>query len=131
MPKKSDTDRLKAALLDLESQHQAVDRKIAEIRRRLLNRGRRVPAAQAKQKPPALRKQPDRVKAKVASPPLAPVFENRAGHYELIRVEADRAYYSFTNRQGKTVDAMMPVIMWQRMQTRAGLEDGRGPETQP
>jgi hypothetical protein len=46
-------------------------------------------------------------------------FENKAGHYELIRVDGGQAYYSFTNRQEKTVDAAMPVITWRKMQERA------------
>ena len=51
--------------------------------------------------------------------PLAPGFENKAGRYELIRVDGDQASYSFTNRQGRTVDATMSAIMWRRMQARA------------
>jgi hypothetical protein len=50
---------------------------------------------------------------------LKPVFENKAGRYELIRVDGDQAHYSFTNRQKRTVDATMPVVMWLRMQARA------------
>ena len=46
-------------------------------------------------------------------------FENKAGRYELIRVDGDQAYYSFTNLQNKTVDATMPVLMWKKMQERA------------
>ena len=46
-------------------------------------------------------------------------FENKAGKYELIRVDGDQAHYSFTNLQAKTVDATMSVVMWQRMQARA------------
>src|SRR5579862_8247555 len=47
-------------------------------------------------------------------------FENKAGRYELIRIDGDQAYYSFTNHQEKTVDAAMPVITWRKMQERAG-----------
>jgi hypothetical protein len=46
-------------------------------------------------------------------------FENKAGRYELIRIDNAQAYYSFTNRAGKTVDAIMPALQWQRMQERA------------
>ena len=46
-------------------------------------------------------------------------FENKAGRYELIRVEDGQAYYTFTNRQAKSVDATMPVITWRKMQERA------------
>jgi len=48
-----------------------------------------------------------------------PGFENKAGRYELIRVDAGQAYYSFTNRQDRTVDATMSVVMWRKMQERA------------
>jgi hypothetical protein len=48
-----------------------------------------------------------------------PAFENKAGRYELIRVDGGQAYYSFTNRQEKTVDATMSVITWRKMQERA------------
>jgi hypothetical protein len=50
---------------------------------------------------------------------LPPSFENKAGRYELIRVAGDQAYYTFTNRHNKTVDAAMPVLMWRKMQQRA------------
>jgi hypothetical protein len=46
-------------------------------------------------------------------------FENKAGRYELTRVEDDQAYYSFTNLQGRTVDAVMSATMWRRMQQKA------------
>jgi hypothetical protein len=46
-------------------------------------------------------------------------FENKAGHYELIRVDGGQAYYSFTNHHEKTVDATMSVITWRKMQERA------------
>lgn len=51
--------------------------------------------------------------------PLMAGFENKAGHYELTRVEGDQAFYSFTNLQGRTVDAAMSLTMWRRMQQRA------------
>ena len=52
-------------------------------------------------------------------------FENKAGRYELIRVDGDQAYYSFTNHNEKTVDATMPIITWRKMQSRAdaGLKE--------
>src|SRR5271169_5830063 len=63
----------------------------------------------------------DRVTNTAADRPrVAAAFENKAGRYELIRVTDELTYYSFTNRQGKTVDATMSVIMWQRMHARAG-----------
>jgi hypothetical protein len=46
-------------------------------------------------------------------------FENKAGRYELIRIDSGQAYYSFTNHQDKTVDAAMPVLTWRKMQERA------------
>ena len=52
-------------------------------------------------------------------PPVPAAFENKAGRYELIRIEGDQAHYSFTNLQKKTVDSTMPVIMWRKMQERA------------
>ena len=52
-------------------------------------------------------------------PPLIPAFENKVGHYDLIRVDGEQAYYSFTNRDGRTTDAVMSVTMWRRMQSRA------------
>jgi len=51
--------------------------------------------------------------------PLAPGFENKVGRYELTRVDGEQAYYSFTNRQGRTADAIMSVTMWRHMQARA------------
>jgi hypothetical protein len=48
-----------------------------------------------------------------------PGFENKAGRYELIRVDGGQAYYSFTNHQEKTVDATMSVVTWRKMQERA------------
>jgi hypothetical protein len=57
--------------------------------------------------------------------PLVAMFENKAGHYELTRVENNQAYYSFTNLHGRTVDAIMSATMWRRMQGRAdaGLQE--------
>ena len=62
------------------------------------------------------------VKPPAAEPPLPAAFENKAGRYELIRIDNGQAYYSFTNRYQKTVDATMPVIMWRKMQERAFKE---------
>ncbi len=145
---KIDTDLLNAALLGLELRRQAVDLEIGEIRRRL---SERVGSASATAKippdvvahtrsrtcpsQPAANRQAKPGKASIkprqkqgkgipVQTPVGTAFENRAGHYELIRVEAGQAYYSFTNRQGKTIDAVMPVIMWQRMQDRAGQDKG-------
>ena len=142
MLKKTDTDLLNAALLGLELRRQAVDRKIAEVRRliseialvpptahssvtRQVRRRRRV----ASVRPRALKgaahvpKQwPRSNDAQEDRPQVVTAFANKAGLCELIRVEQDQAYYSFTNRQGKTVDAVMPVVVWRRMQARAGRE---------
>lgn len=51
--------------------------------------------------------------------PLVTGFENKVGRYELTRVDGGQAYYSFTNLQGRTADAIMSVTMWRRMQARA------------
>jgi len=50
---------------------------------------------------------------------LAQAFENKAGHYELTRVDGETAYYSFTNRNGHRADATMTVVCWRRLQERA------------
>lgn len=55
---------------------------------------------------------PDRLAA------VAPAFENKAGHYELLRIEGDRAYYSFTNHQGHRTDAEMALMSWRRLQEK-------------
>lgn len=47
-------------------------------------------------------------------------FENKAGRYELARIEGNMAYYNFTNHQGHTTDATMPVRTWCRLQERMG-----------
>ena len=52
-------------------------------------------------------------------PQLRSFFENKAGRYELNRVEDGQAFYSFTNHQQRTVDATMPVVTWRKMQERA------------
>ena len=51
--------------------------------------------------------------------PLVAGFENKVGRYELTRVDGDQAYYSFTNLQGRTADAIMSTTMWRHMQARA------------
>jgi hypothetical protein len=50
---------------------------------------------------------------------ITSVFHNNAGEYELIRIADGQVYYSFKNRQGKTVDSIMPLIMWQKIAARA------------
>ena len=50
---------------------------------------------------------------------IVTAFENKAGRYELTRIDGDQAHYSFTNLQKKTVDATMPLLMWNKMQERA------------
>ena len=72
--------------------------------------------APVQQMPPAVVPAPSPKKQAV---PLVPGFENKVGRYELTRVDGDQAYYSFTNRQGRTADAIMSVTMWRRMQARA------------
>ncbi len=56
---------------------------------------------------------------------VAQSFENKAGRYELIRIEGDRLRYAFTNHQGHRIEADMAVAAWRRMQakgqTNAGL----------
>ena len=85
-------------------------KKTAEIVRRLDGK---VPV---RPMPPAVTAAPTPKKPVV---PLVAGFENKVGRYELTRVDGDQAYYSFTNRQGRTADAIMSVTMWQRMQARA------------
>ncbi len=75
-------------------------------------------------KPSAVLHKPVLVETKVASEPydlsqFPPSFENKAGRYELIRVEDGQAFYSFTNHLHKTVDATMSVVTWRKMQERA------------
>lgn len=52
-----------------------------------------------------------------------PVFENKAGRYELTRIDAGQAYYSFTNRRNKTVDATMSLAAWLKMQERSTFKE--------
>ena len=57
-----------------------------------------------------------RLTPRAPEPPLVTGFENKVGRYELVRVDGNQAYYSFTNLHGKTVDAIMSATMWRRMQ---------------
>lgn len=50
---------------------------------------------------------------------LAQTFENKAGRYELLRIEGNRAYYAFTNHQGHRTEAEIAVTAWRRMQAAA------------
>src|SRR5579862_2335746 len=49
---------------------------------------------------------------------VAQAFDNKAGHYELIRVEGNTAHYTFTNHQGHRTEATMAVMTWRRLQER-------------
>jgi|SRR5579871_631158 len=49
---------------------------------------------------------------------VAQSFDNKAGHYELIRVEGNTVFYTFTNLQGQQNDATMAVFTWRRLQER-------------
>ncbi|MBZ5575115.1 MAG: hypothetical protein LAP40_00985 [Acidobacteriia bacterium] len=54
-------------------------------------------------------------------PPAHPVnqaFENKAGRYQLARVEAEMVYYTFTNHHGQQTQAVMPLVTWRRLQER-------------
>jgi hypothetical protein len=148
---KIDIDVLQAALRGLEVQRQAVDRNIAEVRRMIRDEpghakpytGRRrrarnrrnATAAALLSVHPQANKQPVPPGAERNSQNFSEAtsirhtpqnilnrFENKAGRYELIRVDNGRVLYSFTNQQGKTVDSIMPLIMWQRVAARAGKE---------
>jgi hypothetical protein len=46
-------------------------------------------------------------------------FQNKAGQYELTRVADGQVHYSFKNRDGKTVDSIMPLVTWQNIAARA------------
>jgi len=138
MSKNIDADLLNAALLGLKLRRQTLERRIAELRRTISERMAEAPRARRVLQPvaaPARRARGAQAKAAAApgpkrlpkdsaaeNPPVASAFENRAGRYELVRVADGQAYYSFTNRQGRNVDAVMPVTVWRRMQERAGRE---------
>jgi tetratricopeptide (TPR) repeat protein len=49
---------------------------------------------------------------------VAQTFDNKAGHYELIRIEGNTAYYAFTNHQGHRTEATMALMTWRRLQER-------------
>lgn len=49
---------------------------------------------------------------------VAQTFENKVGHYELIRIDGNAAHYIFTNRQGQRTEATMTVMTWRRLQQR-------------
>src|SRR5215469_6053973 len=51
-------------------------------------------------------------------------FDNKAGHYELTRVEGNTAFYSFTNHQGHRTDATMTLMTWRRLHERVQPEPG-------
>jgi hypothetical protein len=129
MPKNIDADLLNAALLGLRLKRQAVDQRIAEVRQMVAARCvRRRPAEPARQRTRNAKAETNTVhvpqrrpqeNAAAEHPPLATTFENRAGRYELVRVAHGQAYYSFTNRHGRIVDEVMPVMVWRRLQERA------------
>jgi hypothetical protein len=64
------------------------------------------------------------VRGRVVSKPrerlaaVAQTFDNKAGHYELVRIEGNTAFYTFTNHQGHRTDATMAVMTWCRLQER-------------
>ena len=53
---------------------------------------------------------------------LPPAFENKAGRYELARIDGNMAHYHFTNHQGHKTEAVMPVSTWMRLQERTVTE---------
>ena len=63
-------------------------------------------------------------KASVAESPVhvPPAFENKAGRYELARIDGNMAHYHFTNHQGQKTEAVMPVSTWMRLQERTVAE---------
>lgn len=58
---------------------------------------------------------------------LAQTFENKAGHYQLMRVEGETAHYTFTNHQGHCAEATMTITCWRRLQERAHAPVAAGP----
>ena len=48
-------------------------------------------------------------------------FENKAGRYQLVRVEENMVHYTFTNHSGHQIDAAMPMATWRRLQERIQL----------
>ena len=75
------------------------------------------------------------VKGRVVAKPkecllaVAQTFDNKAGHYELIRVEGNTAHYTFTNHQGHRTDATMAVPTWRRLQERVQVPPEPGVPT--
>jgi hypothetical protein len=65
-------------------------------------------------------------KSKVCLLAVAQTFDNKAGHYELIRVEGNTAHYTFTNHQGHQTDATMAVMTWRRLQERVHVQPEPG-----
>ena len=58
---------------------------------------------------------------RVVPPPAEPApkaFENKAGRYQLIRVDGDMVYYTFANHHGQQTEAVMPMATWRRLQER-------------
>ena len=58
---------------------------------------------------------------------LAQTFENKAGHYELTRIEGNTAFYTFTNHQGHRTDATMTIMTWRRLQDRVQPQPDAAP----
>ena len=52
----------------------------------------------------------------VAAESVTQAFENKAGRYELVRIDGNMAHYRFTNHQGHRTDAAMPLFTWRRLQ---------------
>ena len=50
---------------------------------------------------------------------LPAAFENKAGKYELIRIDGEEVYYEFTNRHGVTASRVMPAVTWRILGSRA------------
>ena len=67
----------------------------------------------------ALSREPSRRRVDHNNSNVTTAFQNKAGEYELIRVADGQVHYSFKNRQGKTVDSVMPLILWQKIAARA------------
>ena len=53
---------------------------------------------------------------------VPPNFENKAGRYELARIDGNMAHYHFTNHQGHKTEAVMPLSTWMRLQERTVSE---------
>jgi len=92
-------------------------KKIQEIDRGLKNPNRTRKPAPFKARPVSVEITAPTIEVDLSQFPAS--FENKAGHYELIRVDSGQAYYSFTNHLAKTVDATMSVVTSRKMQERA------------